>query len=354
MNINCNTKSITFPSEIKRTENRIKYIAIPALGILSGLAFTPETCTTPFEKIFSILDSTLIIYLIWLSVRAIIIRLQAAIPGREKNAKRLFFQFILSCIIGFIIIKSNDYLIYYIFQKDKNLTEVELLHNAVLLTILSFIVMLNSVYENFYLFSKLNTLLVDQEKYKKENIAAELQNIKNKINPHFLFNTFNVLSEITEEDPQRASGLIHELADVYRYVLNAQDEDWVLLKDELNFASSYIELLKMRFEKNLKTNIVINNSCLNCRVLPLSLQLLLENVIKHNEISNKNPQQIDIYIEEDKYLVVKNKISLRKSLHPSTKTGLRNINQRYQFLTNEEIIIENDTDYFIVKLPLIK
>lgn len=342
----------SFPDVIRRMESRVKYIAIPVLGSILGVVFKPKSCTTSFDYVFSILDSVLVVYSVWLLIRFIIIRSQRSWPDEPQNTKRLSYQFVLSSFAGFLVVWLNAVMVSLVFGKFSLFVEFSLSFKAILITMLTFVLMVNSVYENFYLLSKLNKATIAQEKYRKNSIAAELQNLKSKINPHFLFNTFNALSEITEEDPKRASMLIDELSDVYRYVLQAQDENWVLLADELEFARSYIELLKMRYESKLDVDIMIDNHFLNYKILPLSMQLLIENAIKHNEISKKNKLLIEVYLEEGMFLVVKNKKLPRKIMPSSTQTGLYNINQRYRHLAGEEISIDDGAGYFTVKLPI--
>lgn len=341
-----------FPEQFKRTEKRIKFIAIPVLGLLSGFVFSPEDCYTITRMPIAIADSILVIYAVWLSLRFIIVQMQSRFYHALSNARRLTIQLSISLVISFIIITLNNIFLHNLFDNYGSWYDLTLKHKALYLTMLSFVIMINSIYENFYLFSKLNQAMVSEEKYRKHSVSAELQNLKSKINPHFLFNTFNALSEIIEEEPKRASHLVHELSDVYRYVLQTQDENWVPLRDEFEFASSFAQLLKMRYEQNLQVDITLSEECKKCKILPLSLQLLIENAIKHNEISTKHPLRIEVYTENEEFLVVKNKKMPRKTLPSSTKTGLDNINKRYKHLAEKEIIIDDSNGWFTVKLPL--
>jgi hypothetical protein len=154
------------------------------------------------------------------------------------------------------------------------------------------------------------------------------------------------------ENPNQAERFTTKLSKVYRYVLEQKDKDLIPLEEELMFARSYMELLKMRFEDGIKFTIPETVSDQELKIVPLSLQLLLENAVKHNVITSENPLEIRIY-EENGSLVIENNISLKASLEKSTKVGLRNINQRYSLITDETVEITNNDKVFKVRLPLL-
>ena len=221
-----------------------------------------------------------------------------------------------------------------------------------LITVL-FAYFINANYERLFLFIELTETGIMAEKYKKDSIESKFTNLKNKINPHFLFNTFNALSEVIEEEPPKASKLVTELTDVYRYVFDNQDTNWVLLKRELDFIYSYINLFKMRFESNLVTDISIPSDYLDYNIAPLTLQILVENAVKHNVISSKKTLKITIEAKESS-IVVKNNLQLKSIINSGSSFGLKNLKERYKHLTNNEIEILQTNDEFIVKVPLIK
>lgn len=191
---------------------------------------------------------------------------------------------------------------------------------------------------------------VDAERLQKENIAAQYQSLKSQINPHFLFNTLNVLTNVVYEDQDKAATFIKKLSEVYRYVLDTRDREVVPLEEELKFLSSYIYLQKIRFAEKLQLNIQLDD--VKGMAAPLVLQMLIENAIKHNIVSEENPLTIRIYAD-DKFIVVENPIQKRLvSGEESTGIGLENICKRYEFLSSTKVeIIQNEK--FIVKLPII-
>ncbi len=196
-----------------------------------------------------------------------------------------------------------------------------------------------------------------QKKVKESQIvakteSAKFESLKNQLDPHFLFNSLNVLTALIGENPNQAEKFTTKLSKVYRYVLQQKDKDLIPLEEELKFAKSYMELLNMRFEGGIIFNIPETVSNPDLKIVPLSLQLLLENAVKHNVITTDNPLNIKIY-EEKGFLCIENNINIKESIGKSTKVGLKNINQRYSLITNEKVEITNKNQIFKVKLPLL-
>lgn len=193
---------------------------------------------------------------------------------------------------------------------------------------------------------------VEKEQLKQQSLQNELAALKNQVNPHFLFNSLNSLSLLVREDQNSAGKFIKKLSFLYRYILQSKDQDLVSLKEELKFLDSYLYLIKQRYRENFKAIINIDDALLQKKIPSLALQLLVENSVKHNEISVNKPLTVTIY-SQDHFLIVKNKLQKRTGNVESTNTGLSNLNTRFKLLLNKEISIENNSDYFIVKLPII-
>jgi sensor histidine kinase YesM len=194
--------------------------------------------------------------------------------------------------------------------------------------------------------------LIEIEKYKTESLQAQLQNLKNQINPHFLFNNMSVLSSLVYKDQDKAVDFINQLSKVYRYLLDNKDSELVTLEEELTFIKSYTYLLQIRFDTNIKFEIDVDKNKLQQLLPPMALQILVENAIKHNEISEAMPLTVHIKTIDD-MLEVSNNLQLRIQSEPSSKTGLKNINERYKYFTNKTLdVIENDLS-FIVRIPLL-
>lgn len=191
---------------------------------------------------------------------------------------------------------------------------------------------------------------VDAERYQKESIKANFESLKNQVNPHFLFNSLNVLTSLVYQDADRAARFIKKLSEVYRYVLDTQNHELVTLHEELAFVESYVYLQQIRFGDNLKVELPKVG---NGKVVPLAIQMLLENAIKHNEVSSENPLTISLTIIND-YLVVENSVRLKSTpLEENSGLGLTNIQKRYEFLTDKPMFITKTDSRFAVKIPIL-
>ncbi len=191
---------------------------------------------------------------------------------------------------------------------------------------------------------------------KQEIVAktetAKFESLKSQIDPHFLFNSLNVLTSLIGENPNQAEKFTTKLSKVYRYVLEQRNKELTSLEEELRFAKTYMELLGMRFEDAVKFNIPASVTNKELKIVPLSLQLLLENAVKHNVVSSAKPLEINIF-EKEGFLIIENNINPKEAIGKSTKVGLRNIADRYGLITNRKVVIESNNKTFKVSLPLL-
>ena len=194
---------------------------------------------------------------------------------------------------------------------------------------------------------------VTQQKIIAGTANAKFESLKNQIDPHFLFNSLNVLSSLIEENPDNAQRFTTSLSKIYRYVLEQKDKELVSVEEELSFAKTYMNLLKMRFENSLfyelPTTADINP---DAKVVPLSLQLLLENTVKHNVVSEQKPLYIKIFIDGD-CLAIQNNFQKKEVLQDRQGVGLQNIVNRYGIITNRKVLIEQNEENFTVKIPIL-
>ena len=195
-----------------------------------------------------------------------------------------------------------------------------------------------------------NTQLI---KLQKENLQSQFEMLKQQVNPHFLFNSLNVLSSLIKLEPDLAEKFTDHLSKVYRYVLENKDNEMVKLSTELEFLAAYTFLLDIRFMGKLVINIDIPEEKKSYLIIPLAMQLLIENAIKHNAMSVKKPLIISIYIDRDENLVIKNNLRERENFFPSTGVGLKNIAHRYFLLNMKEPNFEKTDKEFIAKVPLL-
>ncbi len=208
-------------------------------------------------------------------------------------------------------------------------------------------------YEAFYFFEKWKEQFRLNEQLKNQQVRTQYEVLQNQMSPHFLFNCLNTLATIIPEDSQVAVSFTEKLSEVYRYILQNKDRELVALKEEIEFVKSYLFLLRMRYPDNLTFDFSINHKYFDLTIPPLTIQMLIENAIKHNVVSKARPLHIDIYIENGESIIVKNNLQRKESLAKSTKTGLENIRKRYSILGGKEIDVITSATNFMVAVPLI-
>ncbi len=192
-----------------------------------------------------------------------------------------------------------------------------------------------------------------QQQIVAKTETAKFETLKSQIDPHFLFNSLNVLTSLIGENPLQAERFTTKLSKVYRYVLEQRNKELIPITEELQFAKTYMELLQMRFEDALEFEVPSSVSNSDLKIVPLSLQLLLENAVKHNVVSSSKPLRISIF-EDGGFLKIQNNINPKEAIgKKSTKVGLQNIADRYGLISEEEVHIENDNKTFTVSLPLL-
>lgn len=192
----------------------------------------------------------------------------------------------------------------------------------------------------------------EKEAIQKELAAAKLESLKNQVNPHFLFNSFSVLSSLVEDDSKQAIKFIAKLSDMYRYILENDEKGVVTLQEELEFLDSYIFLLQMRHQSAIKVEKDISLDNLDLMVPPMSIQILVENAVKHNSFSIDDPLHISIKNEGNKAIVVENEKRKKESLSSSTKIGLKNLSNRLILSAGRALEITDNEESFKVRLPL--
>jgi len=215
-------------------------------------------------------------------------------------------------------------------------------------------IIIGTMYEAGYFFDRWKKQTIEIEQVKTQQLKSELNVLKNQISPHFLFNSLNTLVTLIHENQDQAANFTEKLSHVYRYILQYKDKEIIKLKTEMDFIEAYNYLLAMRFEQSLKINIRIEKQDLEKYVAPLTVQMLVENAVKHNIVSLSSPLTIDIYVEKGTSLIVRNNLQRKTDGVKSLKTGLENIRQRYKYLSNKEVDVIETREHFMVALPLIE
>jgi len=272
------------------------------------------------------------------------------VSWKTEPKKRLILGTIGAVIVTMIgIVVLRYFVVIYVENSDFN----DFLNTNKSYYIFSFIITVNILIavHAIYFFKEISKNKVKEHQVISKTETAKFESLKNQLDPHFLFNSLNVLTSLIEENPNQAVKFTTKLSKVYRYVLQQKSQSLIEVNQELAFAKTYMDLLKLRFEDSIDFEIT-NDVDDNLKIVPLSLQLLLENAVKHNQISSNNKLKIRIY-KEANYLVIENNLNPKTNLEKSTKVGLNNIKERYSLVTNSQVIIENNNKKFKVKLPLL-
>lgn len=279
----------------------------------------------------------------------------------EAPVKRLSLQIGLntvhSFLLMFIIISGYSFMLSLLLPEAVRKAQVSGAYPAIKNLVYVFIVIFllyQVAYITFYFFRQWSHALVEKERLEKENISSQLQALQAQVNPHFLFNSLSSLVSLIETDKGLAIQFVQELSDVYRYLLQQKSERLVHVCDELKFINSFIYLHKARCGESLKAEIRIDGKFGNYLIPPQTLQILAENAIKHNIISQSRPLTIKLYTGGGSSIVVENNLQKKISTQRHTGLGLENIRERYRLLGRKNIKVEDEGGIFRVTVPMIK
>lgn len=330
-------------------EKTLRLIGIPLLSIFFMLLYNYNELTGWQMVLRQLLVSFSFTFTLWEGNRAIVMYMRRLYPYNEQTARRLIVQLFLAIGYTFAI----SLLIAYVFtQFDVPVCHSEEWHLMILSNLIPTIFII-SIYEGAYFFEQWKKNFQRSESLASENIRSQFEVLKSQVDPHFLFNSLNTLAALIEPKNTDAQTYLEQLSDVYRYVLLSKQKETVALREELDFVHSYIYLNKTRYRDNLLVQSHIPEEAMEQRVAPLSLQILVENALKHNIISKDKPLTLRILVDQYGYIVVENNVQKKNILEKSTKIGLQNIINRYALLTVRQIEISNTSDLFSVRLPLI-
>lgn len=304
------------------------------------------------EELFSTFVFSALMAMVLYSASTVISNfLEKKLPWREHGAKRFIVQLTI-IIVTTILLSSVVTYLYFYFVMQCTETDIKKFVFDVIIIALIVNVIVNAISEAIFLFKQWKAALFNAEKLKQENLQSQFAALKNQVNPHFLFNSLNTLATIIPENSNQAVEFVQKLSSVYRYLLQYKDDETVELKTELDCIDAYFFLQKIRFGDNLQVAINIASIYKSKQIPPLTLQILVENAIKHNIISKLKPLRVDIYIDDAGMLVTKNNLQKKKSVESSTHIGLQNLINRFGYLFNKTVDIIETEEEFIVKVPL--
>ena len=276
--------------------------------------------------------------------------LDKKLPWLHFPLRRLIVQVVLTVILVMLIIVIAIPILG-LFWNQQITSDVFLSQMFFMMKVTFSFLLVGTLLTNAIMFFKnWKEAAVQQEKLKREQLALQYETLKSQVNPHFLFNNLNSLTSLISTNPDKAIDFVKKLSEVYRYVLDQKDHELVALDIELKFLESYIFLQKIRFETNLNVQIDVESK--NYKVIPLSLQMMVENAIKHNEISDRNPLLVHVFSTDDQYLTVENKLQ-KKAGSEGNGSGIQNISDRYEYFTDRKVKISFTSDRFRISIPLL-
>ena len=321
-------------------------IAIPLVtGMVNGHNFSN------WQVKISFLYTIFIAFVVWEGNRYLFFSMRSYFDWYRKPVRKIL---VLLFAITFYTLPVSILLLsgwYHLFQQTGVNWQTVI---TAALTIMVFVIFITHVYETVFLVKESENEMLRAEQLERTRAEAELEALKNQIDPHFIFNSLNTLSYLIEEKPLKAKKFTDNLADVYRYILQNKARDLVLLQEEIHFLEDYFSLLKIRFENALQLKIAIDTALFDQYLVPpISLQVLMENAIKHNEFSDAFPLWVTIKLEGNA-LVFRNEIRPKEIRRPSSKIGLKNLDERYRLTTGYTISIDATDTLFTVLLPVLK
>lgn len=335
-----------------RPFKKISHFILAGVGITLLIQVTLWRESFESIRLFSIGFTWVLLIFItqWLGNTFIAHLLDQKFPTIEQPVKRNVFGIIglvLYSTIAYLIVQSTMLSVYNGAIPDDYFQWA--IGQAKIILPISFVISFVFTYIGY--FNDWRRSELNAQRLETEMLRYKYESLQNQINPHFLFNSFNVLSDLVVDDQQLAVKFIRKLSELYRYVLEVRDKELVPLQEELDFIESYIFLIKTRFENKLDVQLHINNTNA-LMIVPMAIQLLVENAIKHNVATSKKILKVDI-IQTTDSIIVKNKLQLKKSVESSTKKGLENLRQQYSFFTDRKVEVEQTKTEFIVKVPLL-
>ena len=293
--------------------------------------------------------SVVIGYPAWKGMVWITLLLERRIPWLKAPIKRMIYQ-VAALTIFFSLLIFFGIFLWARLAQDLSLSMI--MDEALPSLKIAFTFMfLSLLIGNAILFFKnWKESAIQQEELKRAHLALQYQSLKDQVRPHFLFNSLSSLATLINTDTEKATKFVHKLSDVYRYVLEQREHELVPLKDDLKFMEDYVFLQKIRFGNNLQVETQLELD-LSRMVIPLSLQMLVENAIKHNEISEDNPLRISISSTGKGHEIVKNTLRRKEVSEPSLGTGLENLRKQIAWFSDDPLLVQEEKEAFIVRMP---
>lgn len=338
--------------QTKVNDKLIRIIGVQFFGIVipNATGLITSNDRSAIYLIFTYGFFILLAFLIWQGNRFFLFRLQKKFDWFIHPLQKMVVLLAMNVFYTAPLVILMLLLWYY---GSGNAVDWQVIQTTVLVCVIS-VIFITHVYETVFLIKQRQSDMVRSEQLERARAEAELEALKNQIDPHFMFNSLNSLSHLIDEDQAMAKQFTESLAEVYRYILSNKERELVLLEDELDFLDKYIALLKLRFGEALQVNFDLETSGQGQYLIPpISVFIALENVVKHNELSKNAPLGVDIE-QAEASLTISNPIVKKKSLYHSTKIGLNNLNERFKITVGNGVNVNEEGGHFRLTMPLLK
>lgn len=337
----------------KLNDRWLRLVGVPLIAFVSNfIFFQPANDARHISRGLALGVSLIECILVWEVARLGILWARRHYPRLNQTTSRMLTQ--VTWFVLTVLVQRVALVYFYDVTQFWGYPMSDRAYWVNTLIPLLFVVPLATIYEARYLYRQWWATYYEAEQLKKEALQSQLDSLKAQINPHFLFNSLSTLSSLVSENPRQAERFIEELASVYRYVLQTNEQLLTTLGSELDFIRAYFHLLQMRFGRSVELNVAVDERYHALLIPPLTLQLLVENAVKHNTALPTKPLVICIYTDQANTLIVANNLRRKQNVVASNRTGLRNITAKYRLLGQPEVVIQQTDDSFQVMVPLIQ
>lgn len=328
-------------------------LGIPLAGVLISLVLFGDYLIKGNYGYYLVCVPISIAYTVvfWFGLRYVYYRSKIRFPEFKDIGKRVMIVVPSYMVLFFGVQAFDTFLLHPLMDPNKMRHEPNPIVMFITITIIAAFVI--TIYEALSFYLQLQRAVTEKSQLERHFVQSQLESLRNQVNPHFLFNSLNTLIYLIPEEPAKAVNFVQKLSKVYRYILESRDSKMIPLAEEMEFLQAYIYLMKERFGENLHITIQPGLAARPMSIVPLTLQILFENVIKHNVISTEKPLKIDIFIENNR-LIMRNRLQRKNQVMDSTGVGLDNIRARYSMLTDEPLEVIASQDYFTVLLPVLE
>lgn len=342
----------TYQDYIKVCSNKYEALISTLVGVMIGtiLVFMLQAESVN-EIIGEYVISVIITYICWYGNKVLTYWHNARMSWDEQPLRKSIYLFLLNGSYTALATTSALYVFFLLNPSYFGFWWTALKWALIVGGLTS--LFMNTFYTGIYFFEKWKESLLETERLKRENVQSQLNALRNQVNPHFLFNSLNTLTALIGEDKNKATQFVRNFSDFYRYTLKSQEQELSTLQEEINATQLYLKMQEERFGANLIFKNNIPESKLKTYIPTLTLQILVENAIKHNVISSSKPLTIELSVDENDFLIIKNNFQPKTTKLPSTKLGLKNIQERYRYLCDRKVSIEEGKTNFKVFIPVL-